>query len=85
MILAAKEEFGLKLEGCYFIGDKWSDIECGARAGCKTLLVLTGVTGPEATESWHYKPEKVFPTLKEAVDYVCGVGKIVPNDGSEGS
>lgn len=70
MILAAKEEHGLSLEQAFFIGDKWSDIECGARAGCRPLLVLTGVTAPEGWKDWKYQPEKVFPTLKEAVDWV---------------
>jgi D-glycero-D-manno-heptose 1,7-bisphosphate phosphatase len=70
MILAARDEFDLNLEGSFFIGDKWSDIECGAVAGCRPLLVLTGVTAPGSWEAWKHKPEKVFANLGEAVDWI---------------
>jgi D-glycero-D-manno-heptose 1,7-bisphosphate phosphatase len=70
MLLAARDEFGLDLKGAYFIGDKWSDIEAGARAGCLPLLVLSGVTGPGGWEGWRYQPLKTFAALKEAVDFV---------------
>lgn len=70
MLLSAAEEYNLDLQNCYFIGDKWSDIECGARAGAHPLLVLSGVTPPGAWSDWHYKPEGVFPTLAEAATWV---------------
>jgi D-glycero-D-manno-heptose 1,7-bisphosphate phosphatase len=70
MILAARDEFDLNLEGTFFIGDKWSDIESGSRAGCRPILVLTGVTAPGSWDHWEHKPEKVFPNLKEAVDWI---------------
>lgn len=71
MILAAAEEFGFDPTGAFIIGDKWTDIEAGARAGCRPLLVHTGVTPQEEDGSdWTFPPERVFPTLMEAVDYV---------------
>lgn len=70
MLLSAAEEYNLDLTSCYFIGDKWSDIECGARAGAHPLLVLSGVTPPGAWKDWQYKPEGVFPTLREAARWV---------------
>lgn len=73
MILAAAEEFGLTLVDSFFIGDKWSDIECGARAGCRPLLVLSGVTGAGGWEHWKYLPEKVFRNLGEAADWILRV------------
>jgi D-glycero-D-manno-heptose 1,7-bisphosphate phosphatase len=73
MILAARDEFGLNLSGACLVGDKPSDMECGARAGIRPLLVLSGVTEPGVdTSSWPYPPEGVFKTLKEAVDYIVG-------------
>ena len=42
MVLEAAAAFDLDLEGSYFIGDKASDIECGRRAGTRTILVRTG-------------------------------------------
>lgn len=79
MLLAAAEEFGFDPTGAFMIGDKWTDIEAGSRAGCRPLLVHTGVTAPDADVSgWNYAPEAVFPTLVEAVDYVLSVGTSPP-------
>jgi len=74
MILAARDEFNLELGDAFFIGDKWSDIECAARAGCRPLLVLSGVTAPGSWEQWKFKPERVFPSLKEAAEWVVEQG-----------
>lgn len=39
----ARDEFGIDLSGCYAIGDKLSDLECGWNAGVKaSILVRTG-------------------------------------------
>ena len=42
MVLEAAVDFDLDLARSWFIGDKSSDIECGRRAGTRTVLVLTG-------------------------------------------
>jgi D-glycero-D-manno-heptose 1,7-bisphosphate phosphatase len=42
MVLEAATDFDLDLAGSYFIGDKAADVECGRRAGMRTILVLTG-------------------------------------------
>ncbi len=42
MVLEAAADHDLDLTASYFIGDKGSDIECGRRAGTRTILVLTG-------------------------------------------
>lgn len=42
MVLEAAADFGIDLAKSYFIGDKAADIECGKRAGTRTVLVLTG-------------------------------------------
>jgi histidinol-phosphate phosphatase family protein len=39
----ARDEFGLRLEDSYFVGDKMIDLECGWSAGVKkSILVRTG-------------------------------------------
>jgi D-glycero-D-manno-heptose 1,7-bisphosphate phosphatase len=70
MILAAIEEYSLDVGGAFMIGDKWSDVEAGARAGCRPLLVLSGVTAKDEWQSWAVKPEAAFENLSDAVDYV---------------
>jgi D-glycero-D-manno-heptose 1,7-bisphosphate phosphatase len=70
MILAARDEFGLELEGAFMIGDKDTDIECAQRAGVRPLLVLSGVTSPGEQEGWDCRPEEFFPTLLEAARWI---------------
>lgn len=70
MILAASEEFGFDPAGSFLIGDKWTDIEAGARAGCRPLLVSSGVTAKGEPTDWEYAPEQVFPTLLEASEWI---------------
>ncbi len=45
MLLEAAAEHGIDLQRSYMIGDKAADIEAGRRAGCTSLLVLTGYGG----------------------------------------
>ena len=42
MLLEAAAAFAIDLERSYMIGDKADDVECGRRAGVKTIQVLTG-------------------------------------------
>jgi D-glycero-D-manno-heptose 1,7-bisphosphate phosphatase len=42
MVLQAASDLQLDLAESFFVGDKAADIECGRRAGTKTILVLTG-------------------------------------------
>lgn len=42
MILNAAEMLSIDLKNSFVVGDKWSDIEAGNAAGCKTILVMTG-------------------------------------------
>jgi D-glycero-D-manno-heptose 1,7-bisphosphate phosphatase len=42
MVLEAAAEFDLDLPHSWFVGDKTADIDCGRRAGARTILVETG-------------------------------------------
>jgi D-glycero-D-manno-heptose 1,7-bisphosphate phosphatase len=42
MLFEAAAEYDIDLAGSYTVGDKAADVECGRRAGTKTILVLTG-------------------------------------------
>jgi len=39
MLLQAAEEWGVELTASWMVGDSFSDIEAGAAAGCRTILV----------------------------------------------
>jgi D-glycero-D-manno-heptose 1,7-bisphosphate phosphatase len=42
MLLRAAEEHGIDLSKSYMVGDKYSDLECGWAAGCRSAFILTG-------------------------------------------
>lgn len=39
MLSDAARDFGIDLANSYMIGDRWSDVEAGRRAGCRTILL----------------------------------------------
>ncbi len=42
MVMEAAEAYSIDLAASFFIGDKSVDVECGRRAGTRTIQVLTG-------------------------------------------
>jgi len=65
MVLEAAADFDVDLAHSWFIGDKAIDIECGQRAGTRTILVLTGY-GKEQ----NCRPDYTAGDVPEAVRYV---------------
>ena len=45
MVLEAAAEYAIDLPNSWLVGDKCADIECGRRAGTRTILVSTGYGG----------------------------------------
>lgn len=45
LIERARSTLGLATDGCTFVGDKRSDVEAGAAAGCSTILLGEAETG----------------------------------------
>lgn len=39
MLLDAAQALGLDLAQSWMVGDRWRDIDCGARAGCRTVFI----------------------------------------------
>jgi D-glycero-D-manno-heptose 1,7-bisphosphate phosphatase len=67
----AAEEHGLDLSRCFLIGDKASDLEAGRRAGCRTVLVLTGYGAEQrAAIEARTPPDSVARDLLEAVRWI---------------
>ena len=69
----AASELNLDLSASFMVGDRWSDLKCGVRAGATSLLVLTGYgrgdleyIGPQQ----EIQPAKVAEDLPEAVDWI---------------
>ncbi len=73
MLEEAARDFNLNLSNCWMIGDKISDIEAGKKAGCKTILVLTGY-GQKMMEDrtgWKVEPDLIKRDLYEAIRSIC--------------
>ena len=51
MLLQAAFEHNLDLQHSFMVGDKLADIEAGKKAGCKSILVLTGYGATTASRS----------------------------------
>jgi len=68
MLRQASDEHDLDLGRCWLIGDKTSDIQAGADAGCRTILVRTGYGGRD--EQCSCSPDYVARDLQEAVDLI---------------
>jgi D-glycero-D-manno-heptose 1,7-bisphosphate phosphatase len=66
LILRAAQQYGIDLRVSYLIGDRWCDIDAGANAGCKTILIDRGYA-ERAPES---APDARVGSLSEAVDWI---------------
>jgi len=75
MVLEAAAAYDIDLSRSYFIGDKSADIECGRRAGTRTILVLTGY--PAEPDS---HPDFTARDIAEAVQIVLSPHFANPGD-----
>lgn len=73
-------ELDIDIAGSFVVGDKWSDVELGQRAGAKTILVKTGFRpdDPGNIRPAHVKePDFTAHDLSEAVEWILnaqGIG-----------
>ena len=68
MLLEAARDHGLDLTRSYMVGDNWTDVECGRRAGvAATVLVLTGKGREQAGRC---RPDHVAAGLSEAAEWI---------------
>lgn len=74
----AREQHGISREGCYFIGDKPLDIECGSRGGCYTILVLSGITSVYEPAMFTIQPDLVCASLAVAADWIVSRDPAAP-------
>ncbi len=80
MILEAAQKHSLDIEKSFVVGDKWSDIEAGRAAGCKTVLVLTG-HGKEEVDKKQGSADYIALDLYDAVDkYILSTGNYLEDD-----
>ena len=67
MLLDAAAKWDIDLSTSYMVGDRASDIICGARAGCRTVFIELGYT----SEAPPTEQNTTAANLGEAVDWIC--------------
>ena len=74
LILEAQRRYGFEPSETFFVGDTFDDLEAAARAGCRPILVLTGLDADRyrAGEAPAYPPEYVAEDLPQAAAYILG-------------
>ncbi len=68
LVELAAETFRLDLKGSWFVGDNTKDVETGARAGARTILVATGLGGRDGLHKT--KPTYEARDLLEAAELI---------------
>jgi len=79
MLKRAKKDLDLDLKCSFLVGDKMSDIEAGYRAGCKTILVLTGQGNDELKNNlkMQIKPNYISKDLYTATQIINKILKFL--------
>lgn len=71
MLLKAAEDLDIDLGRSVMVGDTERDIVAGKRAGCKTVLVLTGGLTREDASAMACVPDFVAEDLRAAADHIA--------------
>jgi NagD protein len=71
MMRSALNALDAHSESTVMIGDRMdTDVVAGLEAGLRTVLVLTGVTQPEETERFPYRPTRIVDSIADLIDEV---------------
>ena len=66
LLLEAAHRYGVDLRASYMVGDRWRDVEAGARAGCRTVLVDYGYDEKRS----QFPPDWTAASLSAAADWI---------------
>lgn len=75
MLLEAAFVWDIDIRSSYMIGDRWTDVEAGRRAGCKTALVNAAIT-----ELRRCQPDFHTASLQEAEEWILRQSRISKAD-----
>ncbi len=62
----AATKYDIELGTSYMIGDRWRDVDAGAAAGCRTVLIDYGYDEQSSSHS----PDQKVLSLREAVAWI---------------
>jgi len=65
MVLRAAEAHGIDLAQSFLVGDRWRDVDCGHRAGCRTVLIDRNYS-----EALRQRPNWTVTSFAQAVEVI---------------
>ncbi len=76
LLLKARDSWGIDLAQSFMVGDRWTDIEAGHSAGCKTIFIGT----VPLLEVDRRKPDFQAASLLEAASWILKGQQPVPRE-----
>ena len=70
LLTSAEKLLNINLKGSFFIGDKFSDIQCALAHDCLPVLVKTGY-GEITLKNHDVSQAQVFERLSSAANFIC--------------
>jgi D-glycero-D-manno-heptose 1,7-bisphosphate phosphatase len=74
MVVRAARDHGIDLARSFLVGDRWRDIECGAAAGVRSVLIDRGYRERASSTP----PGYVADSLSTAADWILSVSDSTP-------
>jgi D-glycero-D-manno-heptose 1,7-bisphosphate phosphatase len=71
MIWRAEEALGIDLTQSFLVGDRWRDVDCGHRAGCRTILI-----DRDYSEELRQPPDWTVTSFGQAVETILQAGDL---------
>jgi D-glycero-D-manno-heptose 1,7-bisphosphate phosphatase len=73
MVLRAAEALGIDLAQSFLIGDRWRDVDCGHRAGCRTVFIDRNYS-----EALRQQPDWTVRSFAQAVEAILRTEGVPP-------
>lgn len=65
LLLDAARDWGIDLGGSFMVGDRWRDVQAGARAGCRTVFL-----NRDYDEHLRDTPDATVSCFEDAVSWI---------------
>ncbi|MBQ6640304.1 MAG: HAD family hydrolase [Saccharopolyspora sp.] len=71
MMRSALRAVGARSANAIVLGDRMdTDVRCGIEAGMRTILVLSGLSGPDAVAGHPYQPTAIVDSVADIIEHV---------------
>ena len=69
LLTSAAQQWNIDLDESFMIGDRWRDVEAGARAGCRTVFLDFGYSEKRPVD-----PDYTTANLSDAAEWILAAG-----------